>query len=127
TVGFTGVNPESSIADFMMYEAYETGNSYGDFGWDAGLIDERPVNGQYEYVPMTTLDNIQTLTNRETGFQSEANASFGANYSNKLYIGASLGFTRINHDINYLFMEDGSIETFGYIHSMNPQARFVDQ
>jgi len=127
TVGFTGVNPESSIADFMMYEAYETGNAYGDFGWDAGLIDERPVNGQYEYVPMTTLDNIQTLTNRETGFQSEANVSFGANYSNKLYIGASLGFTRINHDINYLFMEDGSIETFGYIHSMNPQSRFVDQ
>lgn len=126
TVGFTGINPESSISDFMMYEAYEDGNSYGDFGWEAGLIDERPVTDGYEYVPMTTLDNVQTLTNRETGFQSETNISFGANYSNRLYIGASFGFTRINHDVNYLYMEDGSMETFSYINSMNPGSRFVD-
>lgn len=126
TVGFTGVNSESSIADFMMYEAYEQGNTYGDFGWDAGLIDERPVSGNYEYVPMTTLDNIQTVTNRETGFQSETNISFGANYGNRLYIGGGIGFTHINHDVNYLYMEDGSMETFGYINSMNPNSRFVD-
>src|SRR5690606_10559641 len=126
TVGFTGVNPESSIADFMAYEAYETGNVYGDFGWNAGLIDERPVNGDYEYVAMTTLDNIQTVTNRETGFQSETNISFGANYSNRLYIGASIAFTHVNNDVNYLYMEDGSMETFGYINSMNPNSRFVD-
>lgn len=126
TVGFTGVNPESSIADFMAFEAYETGNVYGDFGWDAGLIDERPVDGDYEYVAMTTLDNIQTVTNRETGFQSETNISFGANYSNRLYIGASIAFTHVNNDVNYLYIEDGSMETFGYINSMNPGSRFVD-
>lgn len=126
TVGFTGINPESSIADFMMYEAYGQGNVYGDFGWDAGFIDERPVSGNYEYVPMTTLDNVQTVTNRETGFQSETNISFGANYGNRLYIGASIGFTHLNHDVNYLYMEDGSMETFGYINSMNPNSRFVN-
>lgn len=126
TVGFTGVNPESSIADFMAYEAYETGNVYGDFGWDAGLIDERPVDGDYDYVAMTTLDNIQTVTNRETGFQSETNISFGANYGNRLYIGAGIAFTHINHDINYLYREDGSIADHGYIFSMNPGSRFVD-
>ena len=129
TVGFTGVNPESSIADFMVYEAYEDGNVYGDFGWNAGLIDERPINNQnnqYDYVAMTTLDNIQTVTNRETGFQSETNISFGANYGNRLYIGASMAFTHINYDQNYLYMEDGSIADYGYIFSMNPGSRFVD-
>ncbi|MGV3761001.1 OmpP1/FadL family transporter [Parapedobacter sp.] len=126
TVGFTGVNPESSIADFMAYEAYETGNVYGDFGWNAGLIDERPVDGDYDYVAMTTLDNIQTVTNREKGFQSETNVSFGANYSNMLYFGASIAFTHVNNDVNYLYMEDGSLEDYGYIFSMNPGSRFVD-
>lgn len=126
TVGFTGINPESSIADFMMYEAYDETNSYGNFGWDAGLIDERPANDGYEYIPVTTLDNVQTVTNREKGFQSETNISFGANYGNRFYIGAGVGFTRVNHDVNYLFMEDGSIETFGYINSMNPNSRFVN-
>ena len=130
TVGFTGVNSESSIADFMAYEAYDLNNDYGNFGWDAGLIDERPIDGDldgdYEYVPMTALDNVQTVTNRETGFQSETNISFGANYSNVLYIGASVAFTHVNNDVNYLYMEDGAIETFGYINSMNPRSRFVD-
>lgn len=126
TVGFTGVNPESSISDFMAYEAYETGNVYGDFGWDAGFIDEQPVGDQYDYVAMTTLDNIQTVTNREKGFQSETNISFGANYSNRLYIGASMAFTHISNDVNYLYMEDGSMADYGYIFSMNPGSRFVD-
>lgn len=126
TVGFSGINSENSISDFMAYEAYTQGNIYGDFGWDAGLIDQRPVNGQYEYVAMTMLDNAQRITNRETGYQAETNISFGANYSNRLYIGAGLGFARINHDVNYLFREEGTMETYGYIFSMNPRSRFVD-
>ena len=123
TVGYTGINPESSIADFMMYEAYETGNVYGDFGWEAGMIDE-DFDGNY--MPVTTLNNIQTAFSREKGFQSETNISFGANHSNRFYIGGSIGFTRINHDLNHLFMEDGSIENFGYINSQNPNSRFVN-
>jgi len=128
TVGFTGENTENSIADFMAYEAHDLNNDYGNFGWDAGLIDERPVNGDpdVEYVPMTALGNVQTVTSRETGFQSETNLSFGANYGNLFYIGASVAFTHINNDINYLYMEDGIIETYGYINSMNPGSRFVD-
>ncbi len=120
TIGYTGVNPESSIADFMTYEG---GTVYGDFGWEAGLIDE-DFDGYY--IPVTTLDNIQTVFNRERGLQSETNISFGANHSNRFYIGGSFGFTRINHDVNYLFMEDGSIENFGYINSQNPNSRFVN-
>ncbi|MFC3196307.1 OmpP1/FadL family transporter [Parapedobacter deserti] len=126
TVGFTGVNFENSIADFMAYEAYDESNAYGNFGWDAGMVDQRATNNGYDYVPMTMLDNVQTLTNRETGFQSETNVSFGANYANRFYIGGSVGFTRVNHDVNYLFLEDGFMQDYGYIHSMNPGSRFVD-
>ncbi len=124
TVGFTGVNPESSIADFM---TYEDGTVHGDFGWDAGLIDEIPLQGGgYGYVPMTVLDNVQTVMNREKGFQSETNVSFGANYSNRFYIGGSVAFTHVNNDINYRYVENGRFENFGYIFADNPESRFVD-
>jgi len=120
TLGYTGVNSESSIADFM---TYEDGTVIGDFGWESGLMDE---DAEGYLVPMTTLDNVQTVYNREKGFQSETNIAFGANYSNRFYIGASLGFTRVNHRVNYLFMEDGSMESAGYIYPQNPNSRFVD-
>ncbi len=123
TVGYSGINSESSIADFMAYEAYTPDNVYGDFGWESGMIDE-DFDGYY--IPVTTLNNIQTAFNRESGFQSETNISFGANHSNRFYIGASIGLTRVNHRLNQLFMEDGSIEDFGYINSQNPNSRFVN-
>ncbi|WP_257656730.1 OmpP1/FadL family transporter [Parapedobacter lycopersici] len=120
TLGYTGINSESSIADFM---TYESGNVFGDFGWEAGMIDE---DADEYLIPMTTLDNRQTAFNREEGFQSETNVSFGANYSNRFYIGGSLGFARVNHRVNSLFMEDGSIENAGYIYPQNPSSRFVN-
>src|SRR5690606_28998462 len=113
-LGYTGINSESSIADFM---TYEDGTVISDFGWESGMIEE---DADGFLLPMTTLDNLQTVHNREEGFQSETNISFGANYSNRFYIGASLGFTTVNHRVNYLFMEDGSFEDAGYIYSQNP-------
>lgn len=120
TLGYTGINSESSIADFMTYEG---GNVYGDFGWESGMIDE---DFEGYYIPMTTLDNVQTVFRKERGFQSETNISFGANHSNRFYIGGSVGFTRVNNEVNNLFMEDGSFEDFGYINSQNPDSRFVN-
>lgn len=120
TLGYTGINPESSIADFM---ASGRGNVFNDFGWEAGMIDEHASG--YD-IPMTTLDNVQTVFNREEGFQSETNLSFGANYNNQFYLGASIGFTRVNHRVNYVFMEKGWIEDVGYIYSQNPSSRFVN-
>ncbi|WP_257668065.1 OmpP1/FadL family transporter [Parapedobacter tibetensis] len=120
TLGFTGINDESSYGDFM---ALEDGNLFGDIGWNFGMVDEN-ANGQL--VSMTTPNNVQTAYYREGGGQSETNLSFGANYSNRLYIGGSVGFTRINHQMNRLFMEDGTIEDYGYIYSLNPDSRFVN-
>src|SRR5690606_32709956 len=120
TMGFTGVNNESSYSDFM---ALEDGFLAGDIGWQFGMVDE---DASGNLVPMTTLDNVQTAYYREEGHQSETNLSFGANYSNKFYIGASIGFARVNYRMNRLFMEDGSVENYGYIFSMNPDSRFVN-
>lgn len=120
TMGFTGVNNESSYSDFM---ALEDGFLAGDIGWQFGMVDE---DASGNLVPMTTLNSVQTAYYREEGHQSETNLSFGTNYANKFYIGASVGFSRINYRMNRLFMEDGSIENYGYIYAMNPNSRFVN-
>lgn len=121
TSGYVGVNSVSSVADFMV----ETpGSIFNDFGWSAGMIDEH-ANG-YD-IPMTMLDNRQEVYNTEQGTQSETNLSFGANYGNFLYFGASVGFARINHRFEHVFFEDGIMEDYSYIFSQNPSSRFTDQ
>lgn len=122
TVGYTGINPDNSIANFMTYEPI--GGVYNNFGWDAGLIDEHG-SGNYD-IPMTGVPTRQTSYFREGGFQSETNLSFGANYSNKLYLGASVGFHRLRHSVDRLFMEDGFIESAWYINQQNPNSRFIN-
>lgn len=119
--GYVGINPESSVADFMVEMP---GSVYNNFGWDAGMIDEH-ANG-YD-IPMTMLENRQEVYNTEQGVQSETNLSFGANYGNFLYFGASVGFARINHRYEHLYMEDGVIEEYPYIFSQNPSSRFTDE
>src|SRR5690606_32831400 len=51
SLGYTGINSESSIADFM---TYESGNVFGDFGWESGVIDE---DAEGYLITMTTWDS----------------------------------------------------------------------
>src|SRR5690606_17169467 len=95
----------------------------GDIGWQFGMVDE---NAAGQLVSMTTPNSLQTAYYRETGYQAETNISFGANYGNKFYIGANIGLTRIDHRMNRLFMEDGTIRDYGYIFAQNPSSRFVN-
>ncbi len=120
TMGFTGINNENSYGDFM---ALEDGFTPGDMGWRFGMVDE---DASGYLVSMTTPGNAQTAYYREQGSQSETNLSFGTNYANKFYIGASIGFARVNYKMNRLFMEDGTIQNYGYIYAMNPNSRFVN-
>lgn len=119
TVGFTGVNDQDGYGDLMMYG----GGTLGDIGWDFGMLDE---DADGYFVNMTMPGNTQTAFYREKGHQSETNLSFGANYGNKFYIGGGIGFTRVNYQMNRLFMEDGTIQNYGYIFSQNPNSRFVN-
>ncbi len=121
-VGYAGINSESSVADFMA-ELGPLGAAHNDFGWESGMIDE---HGNGYDIPMTMLDNRQEVYNKEFGTQSETNLSFGANYGNFLYFGASLGFAHINHRFEHLYMEDGTFEDYSYIFSQNLNSRFTD-
>jgi len=73
--------------------------------WYYYLID--PASGSYtSYIPaLTGLDLLQTSTVRRTGGNDEMIFSFGTNYDDKLYLGATLGIPFINFTENRTYSE----------------------
>ena len=123
TIDYSGLNPQSSYADFLAGNA--TGFNDGDpaaagngsalkysdgspslarMAYDAYLIEYDPKG----YFPTTELNSIQHNTAYRTGSQSEVNFAFGANYSNKLYIGASLALSSLSYNVDRTFTERGT-------------------
>jgi len=113
TLGYAGVNTTSTAADFFADQGYE-GSFLGKIGYDFGLYDEL-ANENY---PMTSIDNEQGIMNRYSGYQSETNLSFGANYSNKFYLGAGIGLATINYDSYTGFYEDGRMVDQAYLETL---------
>ncbi|GAA4792333.1 outer membrane protein transport protein [Olivibacter ginsenosidimutans] len=123
---YFGNNPNSSIADYFMDQTYLDQNSViGKIGWDFGLFDQGKSGDPY--YGMTSLNNEQGIMNSYSGFQSETNLSFGANYSNKFYLGASIGLATIDYKANRHFYEDGFIEDLTYLKTQPnwQESRFV--
>jgi hypothetical protein len=106
-LNYQGNNTESSVADMMGIEAYDANSIFGDFGLESGLVDFAGSGANTTYYPMTVPDNTQRVFNQTRGSQSETNISFGANYSNKLYLGASVGISTMDYRTNHVYQEDG--------------------
>jgi len=122
---YFGNNPNSSIGDFFVDQGYE-GSYLGEIGWNFGMYDQ--ATPQEDYYPMTSINNEQGVMNSFSGSQSETNLSFGANYSNKWYLGASVGIATISYRSNTHFYEDGFIESADYLRDQSAnweQSRFI--
>ncbi|MBE7177370.1 MAG: hypothetical protein INR69_13250 [Mucilaginibacter polytrichastri] len=111
---YGGTNPKNSIADSFADEA-NTYNAIPDNlgtdivgdAYDNGLIAERNATDNTTYVPLTEVNNRQAQNSLRSGGQSEINLSMGANYSNKLYLGAALGIATIRYNFDGTFDESG--------------------
>ena len=110
-VSYGAVNPNSSIADYYAFlgnQAIDNGFSLNGFleGWarDQQLINNR--EDANTYVPSNTLGGTESNIITTTGGQTEYNFSFGANYSNKLYLGMGIGLTNIRYNTTSDFTED---------------------
>ncbi|WP_256013048.1 OmpP1/FadL family transporter [Desertivirga xinjiangensis] len=116
---FGGVNPSSSITDFYADQANLSGlnpsaliddyNDFGDNAVAAGAYENYLIgyDSQDGYYPEPDLNSMQRLTDNRKGSQNEFNFAVGANYSNKLYIGASLALTSLNYRSESIFTESG--------------------
>ena len=111
TIEYSGVNPTSSIADFFAGEAKRftvEGSALAGMAFDSFLIEDGPSG----YFATTSVNNNQQNLVYRTGSQSEVNFGGGANYSNKLYLGASIAFSSLNYNADGNFIEAGNNRRF---------------
>jgi len=112
TVNFSGTNSKNSVADY--YSELATDNYGAPSTLPAGSLERMAYDNYligYDaagyYFPETDVNNIQTNNTDRTGSQSEINFTFGANYENKFYLGASVGLASINYQSFTNYKEEG--------------------
>ncbi|MHB1177781.1 MAG: OmpP1/FadL family transporter [Daejeonella sp.] len=111
-INYSGTNAKNSVADY--YSELATDN-YGAPGTlPSGKLEKMAYDNYligYDsagyYFPETEVNNIQNQSIIKTGSQSEINFTFGGNYGNKLYVGASVGLAGINYNSTGQYTEDG--------------------
>ncbi|MDN5284989.1 MAG: hypothetical protein JWR38_1263 [Mucilaginibacter sp.] len=116
-ISYGGKNPTNSISDYYAGIAKNEVSQYGSVnpdgldGWAYGqkLIDNfGPANNPNSY-SSTVATGVNQIGNiARTGGQSEFDLAFGANYSNKLYIGLSLAITDLRYNSSTQFGESGT-------------------
>ncbi|QTE37139.1 hypothetical protein J3L18_29200 [Mucilaginibacter gossypii] len=116
-VAYGGTNQTSSISDYYAGIAKREVSQYGSVnpngldGWayDHVLIDNfGPATDPNSYASTVNVPVRQLAGITRTGGQSEFNLSFGANYSNKLYLGLGLAITDIRYNSHARFTENGN-------------------
>jgi hypothetical protein len=104
---YEGLNPQNSMLDYFLEKSNANGGISPDnldpfyelLAYNANLIFDTASAGPYHYqkdqLPGQAL--LQRRTSITKGSTSEIVLSFGANYSNKLYLGGTVGFSSIHY------------------------------
>jgi len=120
-INFEGENNNSSYANFLT-EA--TDPVFEDWGVDSWLLEVDPDN--YYYTSASeSLTNDQRNTDIRTGSQYQTNFSFGANYNNRLYVGASIGVAGFNYRSERRFDEFGDTKSASEFMAINSNSNFL--
>lgn len=111
-IRFGGTNT-NSINDYYADLANSSGIQ-GDFvqgyAYDHNLIDPyNTTSTPYQSNNPRPISVKQANAITRTGGQSEFNLAFGANYSNKLYLGFGIGITSLNYNSTNIFNETGVV------------------
>jgi len=100
----SGVNRESSMAQAFVYysngtEPENLWNYIDRLAFDTYVIDTDGSNTNYiAGLNIYDLNQTQTKSKKTVGGMNEFDISLGASYSNKVYIGGSIGITAINYN-----------------------------
>lgn len=108
-----GTNNSSSLADIFVSQAngihYEDlASEYpfaADLAWQTYLIDTVPGTVDQYFSVIGEYGQLQRLQKTTRGSMGEIDLSFGANYSNRLYLGATIGFPNIRYDESSIYTE----------------------
>lgn len=133
---YRGINPDNSMAHAYADQAALDGIGSGwgqDFYNNSFMLDDDPTNSN-DFFPLTRgkadlgadyTGQEQINSIREKGSKSESVLSFGANYSNKFYLGASLGFTSFHYETSNLFTEYGRTLTKTQLQQKSANSAFL--
>jgi hypothetical protein len=109
---FSGVNNQSSIAQYFAELAngrdalsYPDTNitSLEDMAWFGYVIDFDTTSNSF--VPVSSGGNTQKQSDKIEGYKNEWTFAFGANYSNTVYLGASLSIGSLRYNRTSKFTE----------------------
>jgi hypothetical protein len=111
-VNYAGTNNSNSINDYYASQANLYGIDVGTLAgaaYDHNLIDNYGTNANPDYKSNArSAINQQSIATRSGGL-SALDFAFGANYSNKFYIGAGISFVNVRFNSLSNFYEDGSL------------------
>ncbi len=121
---YSGTNTESTILHEFT-ELMEATPSFGSEFMGSYLVDRKlGENGYYFPTVLEADPKNQQYENEITGQKYQTSISFGANYSNKFYIGAKVGIVSLNYDSKKTNFEKGWTKTAEEIRRENPQSNF---
>lgn len=123
-LNYLGTNTDNSIVHYYS-DLMENDPAFADDFWNSYLVD---LDKDDRFVP-TVLEadpKAQQVDVLNKGFKYRANVSLGGNYSNKLYIGATFGFTSFKYDSKNTLYESGWTKTPQEIGHDNPNSEFLD-
>ncbi|MGO1245387.1 MAG: OmpP1/FadL family transporter [Sphingobacterium sp.] len=127
-IRYEGINPNNTIVS-----AYTDDIAfYDDQNFARDLSNMKLIEGfqdaQSGYFPITNEMNDKTQVSDVLthGYNSRTALAFGANYNNKLYIGANIGFTAFRYESSSQFSEYGWTKDRAAIVADNPKSTFAD-
>lgn len=125
-VSIEGRNFSHSIADVFASQAY--GTHYNDLpavnpfdanlAWYTYVIDTAAGSTNTYVTPMGNYGQLQKLQATTRGSMGETVISFGANYSNRLYLGATIGIPSIRYQLDKVYEEVDNLDTIPDFNSM---------
>lgn len=112
-ITYGGKNASNSIGNYYADIANANGqvNEGGldDWAYQQNLIDSYSTTGGGSEYRRNAFGTVDQLSNTiRSGGQSEVNLAFGANYSNKLYIGLGVSLSDIRYNSYSIFNETGN-------------------
>ncbi|NVO02083.1 MAG: hypothetical protein HXX09_05220 [Bacteroidetes bacterium] len=127
-IAIEGENTKSSILNQYVLDAkgisYSNLDALSDAGmaFTAWLIDT--LNGNSNYVSAVSKDVLQRKTITTTGGMNEMLISLGGNYSDKFYIGGTLGIPYVKYTETSTYSEFNSTDTTTGLKSFNINNEF---
>lgn len=121
-----GRNFSNSRADAFANQANGTnynnlGNEYPfdvNLAWQTYMIDTSSNSTNTYVTPMGNYGQLQKLQATTRGSLGETVIAFGANYSNRLYLGATIGIPNVRYRQENIYEENDDLDTIPQFSSM---------